>query len=451
MAEVSGSAIAVGSARPQAQPASDQNVTRAALAALIGTMLENYDFVIYGTASALVFSKVFFPSISPSAGMIASFGAYAIGFLARPLGGLFFSHYGETLGRKWVLVTTLFLMGGSTFAIGCLPTFATLGIWAPILLVACRFLQGFGAGAEQSGGATLLTETARLGTRGRLSSLVMVGAALGTVAGALAWIGVQQLSGGALESWGWRAVFWSSIFVTVAAFVIRRKLAESPVFEELKKRVDVEHRAPLRIVARHGLKNVVKVILMNWGVSTQSYTYQVFMISYLITIVGVDARFIPPVQLAASICAAAAAFVAGFLSDRLGRRSMTLFLTGMLVVSPFLVFPGLNTGSPFLIVAILIFGYMFAAQGVTGVHMSFFPEMFGSRYRYAGVTLGREFSSIIGGGIAPLACAGLLSWSGNSWIPVALYMSATMLVSFLTTYTVPETLDRDLNDPADAS
>jgi MFS family permease len=434
----------------EAKPGDDQNVRRAALAALIGTMLENYDFIIYGTASALVFSKVFFPSISPAAGMIASFGAYAIGFLARPVGGLFFSHYGETLGRKWVLVTTLFLMGGSTFAIGCLPTYETLGIWAPLLLVICRFFQGFGSGAEQSGGATLLVEMAPPGKRGRLASLVMVGAALGTVAGALAWFGVHQLPAGAMESWGWRAVFWSSILVTIAAFVIRRKLAESPVFVELKKKEDVEHRAPLREVAEHGMKNVIKVIFMNWGVSTQSYTYQVFMISYLITVVGVEAGFIPPLQFAAAICAAIAAYVTGTLSDRFGRRTMTLILTGLLVVTPFLAFPALNTRSPLLITIVIIFGYMVAAQGVTGVHMSFFPEMFGNRYRYAGVTLGREFSSIIGGGIAPVVCAALLAWSGNSWILVAVYMSVTMLVSFLTTYTVPETLDRDLNSPADA-
>src|SRR6476659_3086586 len=184
------------------------NVRRAAMAGLVGTALEQYDFVIYGTASALVFSKVFFPNVSPVAGLIASFATYAIGFLARPLGGLFFSHYGETLGRKWVLVTTLFLMGGSTFAIGCLPTYETLGIGAPLLLVICRFFQGFGSGAEQSGGATLLAEMAPRGKRGQLSSLVMVGAALGTVAGALAWFAVHRLPAGALESWGWRAVFW---------------------------------------------------------------------------------------------------------------------------------------------------------------------------------------------------------------------------------------------------
>ncbi|MGY2046705.1 MFS transporter [Methylobacterium sp. JK268] len=423
---------------------------RAAIAGLVGTMLENYDFVIYGTASALVFSKLFFPSISPAAGIIASFGAYAIGFLARPLGGLFFSHFGEVLGRKWVLVTTLFLMGGATFAIGCLPTYEAIGIWAPLLLVVCRFLQGFGAGAEQSGGATLLTETAARGQRGRLSSFIMVGAALGTGLGAVAWIAVQQLPDEQLMRWGWRAIFWSSIVVTIAAMVIRSKLAESPVFAALREQGHVAEQAPLKVVARHGIRSVLKVIFMNWGVSTQSYTYQVFLMSYLISVVGVEARFIPPVQLAASLFAALAAFVAGWLSDLYGRRRMTLLLTGTLVATPFLTFPGLNTGSPALIVLIVVLGYMLAAQGVTGVHMSFFPEMFGCRYRYAGVTLGREFSSIIGGGIAPILCASLMLWFDKSWVPVALYMSLTMLVSFLVTRSVPETVDRDLNLPNDA-
>ena len=348
----------------QLRPADPSNVRRAATAGLVGTMLENYDFVIYGTASALVFGKLFFPDVSPVAGMIAAFSAYAIGFLARPLGGLFFSHFGEKYGRKWVLVTTLFLMGAATFAIGCLPTYESIGVAAPILLVVCRFLQGFGAGAEQSGGATLLTETAPLGRRGRLSSFIMVGAAFGSILGALAWVLAQQLPDEALMSWGWRAIFWSSFVVTVAAAIIRSKMAESPIFEELKKTVDVEQQAPLKIVAKHGRTNVLKVLFMNWGVSTQSYIYQVFMLGYLVTVVGADTGFVPQVQLVASVCAAVAAFVTGSLSDRFGRRKMTLVLCGILVFMPFFVFPGLNTGSQVLITIILILGYMLAAQGV---------------------------------------------------------------------------------------
>jgi MFS family permease len=424
-------------------------VRRAAWAGLAGTTLEQYDFVIYGTASALIFSKLFFPNISPTAGMIASFSAYAIGFAARPLGGMFFSHYGERFGRKWVLVSTLLLMGGATFAIGLLPTYGSVGVLAPLLLVLCRFLQGFGAGAEQSGGATLLTETARRGKRGQLSSFVMIGAALGTALGAVVWILAQRLSSEALLSWGWRAIFFSSLFVTVGAMVIRSKIAESPVFVELKKQHHVEE-APLKAIARDGRVQVLKVIFMNWGVTTQSYTYQVFMASYLVTVIGVDPKFIPKVLLIGAICAAFAAFVTGTLSDRFGRRRMYLIITGALIFLPAPSFLALSTGSPVAIVVVMTLGFMLAAQGATGVQMSYFPEMFGNRYRYAGVTLGREFSSIIGGGVAPLICAALLAAFAQSWVPIAIYMTITMIVSFLVTRTVPETVNRDLNTADDA-
>ena len=185
-------------------------------------MLEQYDFVIYGTASALIFGRLFFPNISPAAGTMASFGAYAVGFAARPLGGLFFSRYGDILGRKWVLVATLLFMGGSTLAIGLLPTFDQVGLLAPSLLVLCRFFQGFGAGAEQAGGATLLTETAPPGQRGRYASLIMVGAALGTALGAVIWVLVQLLPEDQMLAWGWRLIFLSSIVVTIFAMVMRR-------------------------------------------------------------------------------------------------------------------------------------------------------------------------------------------------------------------------------------
>ncbi|MET0863755.1 MAG: MFS transporter [Nakamurella sp.] len=431
--------------------ADPKNVRRAAWAGLVGTALEQYDFIIYGTASALVFSKVFFPNVSPVAGLIASFATYAIGFLARPLGGLFFSHFGEKYGRKWVLVTTLFLMGAATFLIGCLPTYDSIGIFAPLLLVCLRFLQGFGAGAEQAGGATLLTETAPIGRRGRLASFVMVGAALGTVLGALAWVLVQLLPAEAVQSYGWRLIFWASIFVTIGAWIIRMKMAESPIFEELKKTVDVEHAAPLKDVAKYGTKNVLKVIFMNWGISTQSYTYQVFMASYLITFVGVDKSFVPNVLLYGALFGAAAAYCMGLLSDRFGRRRMFLVLAGAAILIPFPAFMAINTGSHFWIIVVMALGFITAAQGITAVTMSFFPEMFGARYRYAGVTLGREFSSIIGGGIAPLVATGLMAWFFNSWIPVAGYMVLTMVVSFLVARSVPETVNRDLQILTDAA
>lgn len=430
-------------------PVRKQAVRRAAWAGLIGTALEQYDFVIYGTASALIFSKLFFPNISPEAGILASFSAYAVGFAARPLGGLFFSHFGDRLGRKWVLVATLMLMGGATLAIGLLPTYSQVGLLAPALLVFCRFFQGFGAGAEQAGGATLLTETAYPGRRGRLASLVMTGAALGTALGAVAWILVQRLPAEDLMSWGWRLVFLSSIFVTLAAWIIRRRLKESPVFAELKEQ-HAEPKAPVGEVLRHGRKPVLLALFMNVGVTAQSYTYQVFMASYLITIVGVDPAFVPPVLLVGAICGGIGAVGFGVLSDRFGRRPIYLAIVSALVVLPGPTFLALNTGSAVAIYVVIIVGFLTAAQGAVAVQMSWFPELFGNRYRYAGVALAREFSAVLGGGVAPLICTALLTAFTGSWIPVAAYMMLMALISLTATLLSPETRNRDLNVPQDA-
>lgn len=432
---------------PHTDPAT---VRRAALAGLIGTTLEQYDFVIYGTASALIFNKLFFPNISPTAGILASFSAYAVGFLARPLGGLFFSRLGDRLGRKYVLVATLMLMGGATLAIGLLPTFEQVGVLAPILLVACRFLQGFGAGAEQAGGATLLTETAQIGKRGRLAALIMTGAALGTALGALAWIAAQLLPDEQLMSWGWRLVFISSIAVTIAAFVIRRKLNESPVFQELKQ----QHRAPrtpVREVFANGKKPLFIVMFMTIGISAQSYTYQVFMPSFLKNNVHVDPTFIPKVLLAGAICGGIAAYGFGHLSDHVGRKPVYIAIVAALVILPIPTFRALETGSHLLITAVMIVGFMLACQGAVGVTMSYFPEIFGSHYRYSGVTLGREFASIFGGGVAPLLCAALVSTFSGSWIPVAIYMMIMAATVLAASTLAPETRDRDLSTARNAT
>lgn len=426
-------------------------VRRAAWAGLIGTALEQYDFVIYGTASAIIFNKIFFPNIDPAIGIIAAFGAYAVGFGARPLGGLFFSKYGDRLGRKWVLVATLFLMGIATFAIGLLPTYEQAGIWAPVLLVACRFLQGFGAGAEQAGGVVLVAETAPKGSRGRYASLVFVGAAAGTAMGAVVWILVQMMPREALEAYGWRLVFFSSIFVTIAAYVIRRKLKESPVFEEKKEEIAGAVRAtPVSDVVKNGRPGLFRVFFMNVGANAHSYIFQVFLGSYLITQLKIDATFIPKVLLVGALFACVSAYAFGTLSDRFGRRRMYLIITAFLFVFPVPAFLLLNTGNLFLISLVIVLGFIFAAQGSVGVQAAYFPELFGSRYRYAGVALGREFSSVFGGGIAPLICSALVTAFSGSWIPVAIYMMAMMGISLVTTIKAPETVDRDLLTEEDA-
>ncbi|UNX55123.1 MHS family MFS transporter [Georgenia sp. TF02-10] len=439
----------------QSQPAEDPpvdqaNVRRAALGGLVGTALEQYDFVIYGTAAAIIFNTLFFPDVSPAVGVIASLGAYAVGFAARPLGGLFFSRFGDRLGRKWVLVSTLFLMGIATFAIGLLPTYEQVGILAPILLVLCRFLQGFGAGAEQAGGVTLLAETARRSQRGLYSSLVFVGAALGSVIGALAWILAQRLPDDALESYGWRLVFFSSIFVTIAAYILRRKLNESPVFQETKKARIGKADTPIGDVLRNGRPSLLRVFFINMGSNGQSYIYQVFMGSYLVTWLGVEADFIPQILLLGGIGACFAAVAAGRATDLVGRKPVMLAVLIFLFLFPIPAFMMIDTRSPVLIGLVVVIGFMVAGYGTVGSQGAFYAEMFGSRYRYAGISLAREFSSVFGGGIAPLVSSALITWASGSWWPVAAYMMVMIGLSIIATLLSPETRGRDLHLEADA-
>ncbi|MDD7425899.1 MAG: MFS transporter [[Pasteurella] mairii] len=438
---------------------SEKNVRAAALAGGVGTMLEQFDFAIYGLAAALVFPQVFFPQSDPLAGALMAFAGFAVGFLARPIGGIIFAHFGEIYGRKWVLVMTLALMGVATFLIGCIPSYESIGIAAPILLFLLRLLQGLGAGAEQSGSATLLAETARIGQRGRLSSSVMVGAAAGTVCGTFMFSVVQWLIPEQdFINWGWRIVFLFSVIVTIAAWLIRRHLAESPVFEQLKRSTSENHKteAPLVQSVKYGWKRIVQVAIMNWGPNTNSYTVQTFFVTYVtahVFLTGTTDFFprstITDIQLIGAFIGMISAFMWGALSDRFGRKPIYLLIAGLATIMPFIYFNLLDSGSVFLVSVAVILGYIFAAYGNVGVQMAYFPELFGTRYRYAGVTVAREISSLIGGGIAPMICSFLLLAYGT-WLPIAIYIGFTMLCSFLATLFVPETLDRDMTIVTDA-
>ncbi|WP_433555370.1 MFS transporter [Pseudonocardia xinjiangensis] len=429
-----------------------RNLRTAAWGGLIGTALEQYDFVIYGTATALVFNRIFFPDADPAVGVIAGFATYAVGFLARPLGGLFFSRYGDRLGRKFVLVATLFLMGISTFLIGALPSYEQVGVLAPALLVLLRLFQGFGAGAEQAGGVVLLAETAPRERRGGYASLVFVGASAGTALGAVVWILVQLMPDEQLLAWGWRIVFFSSAFVTLAAYVLRRKLRDAPVFEQAKREQEQERDvldSPIRSVFTVGRRPFFRTFALNIGGNTQSYVFQVFIGSYLIQTVGVDSRLVPQALLVGALFGCVSAFVTGVLTDRFGRRPVIIAVAAFLVVFPAPAFLLLDTGNPALVVLVIVIGFVFAAYGTVGSQAAAFAELSGSRYRYAGVALGREFSAVLGGGIAPLL-SGVLVQLFAGWVGVVVYMTAIMLVTLVTAIRMPETRGRDLRLEADA-
>lgn len=429
-----------------------RNLRTAAWGGLIGTALEQYDFVIYGTATAIIFNRIFFPDADPAIALIAGFATYAVGFLARPLGGLFFSRYGDRLGRKFVLVATLFLMGISTFLIGALPSYEQAGLLAPALLVVLRLLQGFGAGAEQAGGVVLLTEVAPRERRGRYASLVFVGASAGTALGAVVWILAQLLPDEQLLAWGWRLVFFSSAFVTLAAYILRRRLRDAPVFEQAKQEREEERivaESPITSVFTVGRRPFFRTFALNIGGNTQSYVFQVFMGSYLIQTVGVDQRLVPQALLVGAIFGCVSAFVTGALTDRYGRKPVIIAVAAFLVLFPAPAFVLLDTGNTALVVLVIVLGFIFAAYGTVGSQAAAFAELSGSRYRYAGVALGREFSAVLGGGIAPLL-SGVLVQLFAGWIGVVVYMTAIMLVTLVTAVRMPETRGRDLRLEADA-
>jgi MFS family permease len=384
--------------------------------------------------------------------VLAGFATYAVGFLARPFGGLFFSRYGDRLGRKFVLVATLFLMGIATFLIGALPSYQQVGLLAPALLVLLRLLQGFGAGAEQAGGVVQLAEAAPRERRGRYASLVFVGASAGTALGAVVWILAQLLPDEQLLAWGWRLVFFSSAFVTLAAYILRRKLRDAPVFEQAKQEQAQEREiadSPIKSVFTVGRRPFFRTFALNIGGNTQSYIFQVFVGSYLIQTVGVDKRLVPQALLVGALFGCVAAFVAGVLTDRFGRRPVIIAVAAFLVVFPVPAFLLLDTGNPALIVLVIVLGFIFAAYGTVGSQAAAFAELSGSRYRYAGVALGREFSAVLGGGIAPLVSGALVQLYAG-WVGVVVYMMGIMLVTLVTAILMPETRGRDLRLEADA-
>lgn len=425
-------------------------LNRAKWAGFIGTMLENFDMVIYSLASALVFNSVFFPKVSPAIGYIASFGAYAVGFAARPLGGLFFARYGDRLGRKFVMVCTLYLMGTATFVIGLLPTYEQLGLLAPVLLVLCRSVQGFGAGAEMASAVVLLTEFSPPGKRGATTSLVWVGASVGFVVASLVFIAAQQLPHDLFISYGWRLVFISSIVVTYAAHMIRRRMKDSPVFTQVKERRKQESHSPLSEVLTHGRRPMTRVFLINVGGHAHSYIYSAFMGAYLVGTLHVASDMIPKMVMLGGLCAIPAAWFAGRASDKWGRRPVNIAILTFLLLFSVPAFLLLETGNPWLIALVYALGFAFAVEGAIAAQSPIFSELFGSRYRYAGLAIAREFSAVFGGGVAPIICSSLLLWYSSSFWPIAIYMMLIAGISLIQSILVPETRDRDLIDPRDA-
>lgn len=425
---------------------------RATLASSVGSALEYYDFYIYGLASALIFGPLFFAPLGPDGALIASFATYGVGFAARPFGGLFFGYIGDRFGRKMVLILTIALMGTASFAIGLLPTFEQAGMLGAVLLVTLRIIQGLGAGAEQAGATTLISEVAPRRRRGFFASLPFVGIQLGTLLGAGTFALIAMADTTVLQGWLWRVPFLASFILIVVAVFIRLKLKETPAFQELEKHKNVV-KNPIGALWKHSKKNVLVGIGLRMGENGNSSIYSALLVSFMSMPAGVFAgnNSIGPVGLLIAAGFAAILVVTfGALSDRFGRvpvyRYGALFQAIIAVPAFYLV----TLGNVTLVWIVMAVGIAIGVQSMLGPQCPLLPELFGSQYRFTGVAMSREISAVIAGGIAPLLGAVLLAATNHSWMVLAIYSLVLALISFVTTFFTPETVGRDLVSTEDA-
>ncbi len=425
---------------PGVQPSSIRKVITASI---IGTSLEWYDFFIYGTAAALVFNKLFFPSFDPLVGTLLAFTTAAVGFVARPLGGIVFGHYGDKLGRKNVLVVTLLLMGIATCLIGVLPTYATIGIWAPILLVTLRFLQGLGLGGEWGGAVLMTLESGDPKRRGLNASWPQIGVPIGLLlANGVLSLMSALAPGDAFASWGWRVPFLLSGLLVGVGMWIRMTLAESPMFKEVEK-ADEKEAAPVLEVLRKYPKQVILAIGARVGVDVAFYTFVLFITTYVATYLGLPRAW----ALNAVLIAAAVQIVAiplfGHLADKVARRPIYLAGAAASAIWVFIFFIMLNTKSlPLIILAAVI--ALICHAGMYGPQAAFITEMFPTKVRYTGASMGYQLAGILGGALAPIISVALLD-KYHSWVYVAVYAAAMLVVTLICVFLAPETSKIDLH------
>ncbi|MFS8103080.1 MHS family MFS transporter [Lentzea alba] len=394
---------------------------KTALAAWIGSALEYYDFFIYGTAAALVFNKVFFPATSPATGTLLALATFGVGYLARPVGAFVLGHVGDRFGRKKVLVFTLLLMGVATFAVGCLPTYASVGVLAPVLLVVLRLLQGLSASGEQAGANSMSLEHAPEHRRGFFTSFTLSGTQAGQILATAIFLPVAALPQDDLLSWGWRVPFWCSALVVVVGLVIRRKIDETSAF----KKAEVA-KLPVAVLFRSHWAAVLRVVIAA-TIASVSTIFTVYALSYAVNTVGLARTPMLWVGVLANVVALAAIPLLAGLSDRIGRKPV--FIAGCLGCA-ILIFPylwSISIGSYALVFTfgILMFGVVYS--GINGIWPSLYGEMFSTQVRLSGMAIGTQFGFAIAG-LAPSVVSAIGS-GRDGWVGVAIFTAGVCVLS----------------------
>src|ERR1700712_2575410 len=378
---------------------------RVVAASMAGTVVEWYEFFLYGTAATLVFSKVFFsPSTSDLDAILAAFITYAVGFIARPLGGVVFGHYGDKYGRKKLLQFSLLLVGAATFLMGCLPTFGQIGYWAPALLVILRFIQGFAVGGEWGGAVLLVAEHSPNGERGFWASWPQAGVPMGNLLATIVLLVLTTtLSDAAFLSWGWRVAFWLSAVVVLVGYYIRTKVTDAPIFvaaQQEAERIKATSFSVVEVLKRYP-RGVFTAMGLRFGENIMYYLVVTFSITYLKVQVGVNTSSILWYLLVAHAVHFAVIPLVGKLADRFGRRPVYFVGAAFGATWGFFAFPMMNSGNYVIVTAAVTIGLVIHAI-MYAPQPAIMAEMFPTRMRYSGVSLGYQVTSIVAGSLAPL-------------------------------------------------
>ena len=411
-----------------------------ALASLVGTAIEWYDFYLYGTAAALIFNRLYFPTFDPLTGTLAAFGTYAAGFVARPIGGIIVGHYGDRIGRKSMLVLTLVIMGLATFGIGLLPTYAQIGAWAPVGLVTLRLAQGFGVGGEWGGAVLMAVEHAPPGSRGFYGSWPQMGVPAGLLLSSFVFVLLSRLPEDQFLSWGWRLPFLLSILLVGVGLVIRLRILETPAFLKVKES-GAESRLPIVDLLRTHQREVLLAIGARLVENGAFYIYSVFLLVYGTQKVGLDRQTLLTGILLGAACLLPAVPVCGWLSDRLGRRPVYLFGACFTAVWAYPLFRLVDTGSTSLVWLAVVVALVFGHAPMYGPQAAFFAELFGSRVRYSGASLGSQLASVLAGGLSPFIATALLPYGRGA---LAAYIIGMAIVTIIAVSMAGETRHLDI-------
>lgn len=419
-----------------------EELRRAVLGSVVGTALEWYDFFIYGTAAALVFGTLFFPEGDPAVGSLLAFATFGVGFVFRPLGGVLFGHVGDRIGRRATLVLTTVIMGVSTGLIGLLPTYQSIGLWAPLALVLLRVVQGLGAGAEFGGASTLLAEHAPHGRRGYYTSFAQMGVQIGLLSGTVVFLFVGWLPDADLESWGWRVPFLVSFALIAVALYVRLRVEESPVFRHMQ-----QTRTLVRLPVRDALVRYPRNMLIGIGAHIADtaviYLYATFSVNYVTKTLDLSRTTALTGVILFTTAVIALQPVCGALSDRIGRRPLNVFSVVFTALYAFPFWLLLETAEPVLIWLALIVGTTLGVAPMIAVQPAFYAELFGARVRYSAFATSREVGAAVAG-FSPLIAAALQNrMGGDPWL-IALLMIVVCVISLVAFLAAAEGKDVDI-------